>query len=328
MALTLSALIPTKNRPDDLVKAVDSVLAQTRPPQELIVVDQSLNDQSSRRVHHLFSTRTATRLVYIHDPSVTGLVDAKRVGSARATCEVVCFLEDDVVLEPEYMAHIERGFEQRLDMWGCSGIITNHPRVAPMFVVAHTLFFRGIFKDPRARLTLRARAAGERLIPCDILSGGVSCWRREVFRRVPFDTTNDFFMFEDMEFSTRVVKTLGHHLYINPRARLEHLGSTVNRDRQGARQRRKMIEAVTFYKTRRKWPGARSGLLMGAVWWFGEAALQAVRLRSVGPVAGYFRGVVDGMRKPICSSPASVASFDREDQSHAADSAHDATSRR
>ena len=80
------------------------------------------------------------------------------------------------------------------------------------------------------------------MIRCDVLSGGLSCWRRRLFEVVEFDTTNGFFMLEDIEFSTRVVRAMGHHLYINPQARLEHHCSPVNRDRHGTRQRRKMIE--------------------------------------------------------------------------------------
>jgi hypothetical protein len=35
------------------------------------------------------------------------------------------------------------------------------------------------------------------------------------------------------------------------------------------------------------------------VWWWTEAVLQAVRLRSVGPVAGYLLGIVDGIQTPL-----------------------------
>jgi len=308
MTGTVSVVIPTKNRPDDLTRAVASVLAQTKPPSELIVVDQSQGPESEHQVRSCFDAGGSgpIRLVYIHDTAISGLVDAKRVGSERAAGDIVCFLEDDVTLEPEYVARIEEGFRSRPDMCGCSGVITNPPRTSLLYRAAHALFFRGIFYDPRVMLTARALKGSKDLIPCDILSGGLSCWRKHVFNRVRFDTRNGFFWFEDMEFATRVVRAMGHHLYINPQARLEHHGSPVNRDVHGIRQRRKMTEAMVFYKTRRGWPGARCGLVIAMAWWLGEALLAAVQVRSIGPISGYVRGVLEGMRRPL-QLPATLA---------------------
>jgi GT2 family glycosyltransferase len=297
--MTLSAVIPTRNRPEDLVKAVASVLAQTLPPDELLVVDQSPGDESARLVQAMFPPGSPTRLVYIHDTGITGLVDAKRVAAARAGGDIICFFEDDVILEPDYMAELERGFDSKPDMCGCSGVITNPPKSSALYIAAQRFFFRGIFRDPRLPIFDRALRGADELMPCDVLSGGLSAWRRDVFNHVAFDSKNGFFMFEDMEFSTRIVKALGHHLYVNPRARLEHHFSAVNRDVHGVRQRRKLAEALIFFKKRRDWPGARGGLLMVALWWLGEAFVQTVRLRSAGPVLGYFRGVFDGFRKPL-----------------------------
>jgi GT2 family glycosyltransferase len=299
MTLTMSVVIPTKNRPDDLLKAVDSILAQTRPPEELLIIDQSEGMASEHAVRSRFEATAPTRLVYVHDTAITGLVDAKRVGSKRAAGDIVCFLEDDVILERDYMAQIESGFLAEPAMCGCSGVIVNVPRSSPMYIAAQRVFFRGIFRDPRLPLTARALNGGRQLMSCDVLSGGISSWRRDVFKHVQFDVANGFFMFEDMEFSTRVVKALGHHLYINPRARLEHHMSGVNRDRHGTRQRRKLREALLFYKKRSAWPGARGGLLLVMAWWLTEAAAQTVRLRSIGPLTGYLRGVADGIRTPL-----------------------------
>lgn len=301
MSLTLSAVIPTRNRPDDLSNAVRSVLAQTHVPDELIIVDQSPGDESEIAIRALFVGSERTCLVYVHDATVAGLVDAKRTGTSRASCEIVCFLEDDVVLEPGYLAAVARGFQTQRDMWGCGGVITNPPVSSPLYVAARSIFLRGIFRDPRPQIFVDAAADADQLIPCDVLSGGVSSWRRQVFDTVQFDTKNGFFMFEDMEFATRVVKALGHHLYVNPQARLAHYGSPVNRDVHGTRQRRKLSEALIFYKKRTEWDGAKVGLVMGMAWWFGEALLQTVRNRSMGPLRGYCLGILEGLRRPLMS---------------------------
>jgi len=298
-ALTLSAVIPTKNRAADLGKAVASILAQDRPADELMIIDQSPGTESFDLVQAMVPAGHATRLAYIHDPSITGLVDAKRVATTRAAGDIICFLEDDIVLEPDYLRQIEQGFLAQPEMRGCSGAITNQPRSSPLFVWIHGIFFRGILHDPRIKIFSQTAKDSSALVQCDVLSGGLSAWRREVFERVAFDTRNGFFMSEDIEFSTRVVRAYGHCLYVNPRARLLHAWSPVNRDVQNARQRRKLTEAVTYYKTRRGWPGARSGISMAMVWYLAEALFQAARFRSPGPITGYFRGVLDGIRRPL-----------------------------
>lgn len=297
--MTLSAIIPTKNRPHDLANAVASLLAQTRAPDELVVIDQSEGSESTERVHALLAPHPHIRLVYVHDPSVTGLVHAKHVAVGRASSDVIAFLEDDVVLEPDYVEAVLDGFAAKPEMYGCGGVVTNPPYTSAVYIRLQSVFLRGIFRDPRAKIFAVLPRLGTGLIPCDVVSGGLSSWRADVFRHVSFDTRNGFHMFEDMEFATRVVRALGHCLYINPRARLAHFGSPVNRDQHGARQQRKISEAIVFYRKRRTWQGATSGMLMGAAWWFGEALVQACRLRTAGPVRGYLRGALEGWRRPV-----------------------------
>jgi glycosyltransferase involved in cell wall biosynthesis len=307
MLTTLTAVIPTKDRAKDLGTAVASILAQRRVPDELIVVDQSSGTESRTVVEAMLQESPGIALLYVHDPRISGLVAAKQVAADRASGEIICFLEDDVVLEDTFLEAIERGFEQRPDMLGCSGVITNQPNQSAAYARLHRLFFRGTFHDPRPRLFRALNDSSEDLTPCDVLSGGLSAWRRDVFASVSFDIFNGFHMLEDIEFSTRVVRELGHHLYVNRRARLAHYFSPAGRDAQGARQRRKVIEAMMFSKKRREWHGVKRGLALVMFWWFGEALAQSVRIRSAGPVRGYFRGLRDGIAKRIQSGAPSVS---------------------
>jgi GT2 family glycosyltransferase len=168
-----------------------------------------------------------------------------------------------------------------------------------VYIALQRVFLCGIFDDPRLDAFAMAERRPDALVPCTVVSGGVSSWRRSVFERVQFDVANKFHFFEDMEFATRVVRTLGSHIYINPRARLAHYGSPVNRDVNGFRQQRKMAEALVFYRKRQTWDGARTGILMGATWWLGEALWQCVRARSAAPLRGYFAGIAEGRRRPL-----------------------------
>lgn len=295
----ITAVIPTRNRPGDLGKAVASVRAQVRPPDEFIIVDQSPGGESRDLVASLMEGEARIRLVYIHDPHITGLVDAKRVAVERSSGDIVCFLEDDVILESEYLERIEQGFDEHSEMLGCCGIVTNPPRQPLGYEWAFHLFHRGIYRDIRVGIYGRIEGADHGLIQSDVLSGGLSAWRREVFAAVPFDVANGFFMLEDMDFSTRVVKRFGRRLYINPNARLEHHWSPANREVLGPRQRRKLTEFIAYYKKRRDWPGARLALPWLLVGLLIEAGAQSLSAGSLGPLMGYFGGIRDGFAKRI-----------------------------
>lgn len=295
--MLITAVIPTRNRPRDLECAVASVLAQSRQPEELLIIDQSPGEESKERVRALLAAHPSSISVdYVHDPSIPGLIAAKQVAVARARGDIVCFLEDDVVLEPEYLGAIERGFMQRPDMVGSCGVVTNLPPLAPFYFRLFHFFHRGIFHDPRVGVTGVVRGSGHALVPSRYLSGGLSAYRREVFAAVPFDVKNGFFALEDIEFSTRVARIFGDRLYINPDARLEHRMSPANRAVLDAKHERKVREFIVFHKKRRG-HGARPGhVLLLVIGLFLESVFQAARERALGPVLGFLRGLWRGMR--------------------------------
>lgn len=297
--MLISAVIPTRSRPDDLGRAVASVCAQSRRPDQLIIVDQSADDASRSRVAALLATSPPLAVDYIHDPTIAGLVAAKKHAVAHANGDIVCFLEDDVVLEPDYLRNIEAGFIGKPSMIGSCGVVTDLPPLPPFYCALFHFFHRGIFRDPRVGVHGMTKGHGHDLIPSDYISGGLSAYRREVFDSVPFDVANGFFALEDIDFSTRVARRFGPNLYINPNARLEHRMSPANRAVLGARQERKVREFVLFYKKRRG-EGARPGhflLLAGGL--FLEGAFQSVQGRSIEPLLGYFRGLRQGALQRI-----------------------------
>jgi glycosyltransferase involved in cell wall biosynthesis len=297
--MTIAIALPTKNRPNDLVAAVDSILVQRRRPDELIVVDQSPTDESRRLVEARIGLNSTIRLTYIHDQAIAGLVPAKRVAAELSGSDILCFLEDDVVLEPDYLAEMETGFLQRADMLGCCGVVTNLPPLPPFYGSLFHLFHRGIYRDPRVGIHGCFEGGGHALIPSRALSGGLSAWRREVFDAIPFDVANDFFMLEDIDFSTRAEANFGPRFYINPNARLAHNMSPLNRARLGERQRRKLREYLMFYKKRSATPGALPNLLWLLPGLLLEAMMQTLSCRSLAPLKGYAAGLRDGIRRKL-----------------------------
>ena len=300
--LRVSAVIPTKNRPAELPLAVVSLLEQTHPPNELVIIDQSDDDRGRDAVQRLCAARGGgTVLRYLLDPSIGGLVHAKQVASGLADGDIVCFFEDDEVLEPDYLDEIVKGFEDRPDMLGCCGVVTNLPALPRGYATLFHVFHRGMFRDPRVGVHGRfERGRGPHaLIPSPCLSGGLSCWRREVLESVPFDVANRLHMLEDIDYSTRAADRFGAKFFINPNARLEHRMSPVNREVLAPRQRRKLREYLIYYRKRADRPGASAHLAWLLVGLFLETIWQAARARDLAIMGAYFHGVRDGACWPL-----------------------------
>ncbi len=296
----LTAVIPTRNRPDDLVKAVRSVCTQSLLPDELVIVDQSFSADSRIQIEAIIQEMSAIQLIYIHDANISGLVEAKHVAVNVSNGDLICFLEDDVVLEAEYFEEIKKGFDDKLSMVGCCGVITNIPKYPHGYKFFFSLFHRGIFEDQRLNIYEKCIGQQNRLIACKTLSGGISAWRKEVFYVIPFDITNGFHMLEDIEFSTRVAMHYGERLYININARLEHHSSPINREVLGPRQRRKLVEYILFYKKRRNHLWVTPSFIWLLFGLFLETVMQTVSTRSCSVLKGFFSGVIEGFsRKAI-----------------------------
>ena len=84
---SISVVIPTRARHHFLKQAVASVLAQTRAPAEIIVVDDGVGARDA--VGHMHASVT------VLDNRERGPVPARNMGVAHASGEVICFLDDD-----------------------------------------------------------------------------------------------------------------------------------------------------------------------------------------------------------------------------------------
>ena len=106
----VSVVMSTYNRGDLLADAIRSVLAQhERPsaPFELIVVDNNSTDQT-RAIVATFTT-VDPRVRYLFEPR-QGLSFARNAGVRAARGSCIAFTDDDVRVEPDWVAAIIRAF--------------------------------------------------------------------------------------------------------------------------------------------------------------------------------------------------------------------------
>ena len=96
-------IIPTKNRPDDFKRLILSINSQSVLPTRLIVIDQSdISYDESVFVDAFPRNQKYVDLKHIFNQEISSLVEAKSVGLKYSSAEYVFFLDDDVVLKPEY----------------------------------------------------------------------------------------------------------------------------------------------------------------------------------------------------------------------------------
>ena len=245
--MKISAVIPTKNRAQDLLLAVKSIMSQIELPNQLIIIDQSDSHESFNLIDKL-DIKKKLDLTYILDPKITGLVHAKHVSLEYVKNELVSFLEDDIVLEQNYFKEVIKIFIKLPHMLGCSGTIINSVSDSFLYRFFYKLNHRGIFRDPRPDIFVKLKNSNLNYINSNVINGGLSTWKFAIFLEFKFDFKNKFHMLEDFEFSSRVSRKYPNSLYVISKARLNHYCSPVNRSNRFKIVEMKIFEYLIFYK--------------------------------------------------------------------------------
>jgi glycosyltransferase involved in cell wall biosynthesis len=217
--LKISVVIPTKDRAADLARTLSCLAVQTRPPDELILVDQSLSDEASEGLGE-YDWR---RLVHLRDPSIKGLPAARNVGFAASTGDVICFLDDDVTLDTNYLAEMERSFGLFPEWAGLTGRLTEEGHRPLWRGLKAALFRHRFLRDRRHVLATLKAPRAMRLLP-----GCAFCLRREVMERFLFDEgLEGYALGEDVDFFLRAGRAFTFGAF--PGAGVHHRRSHVGR---------------------------------------------------------------------------------------------------
>lgn len=106
MNIKVSVIIPTYGRSELLARAIDSVLAQTHRPVEIVVVDDNPPDDPQRQAtrERLAHYIAEGQIVYCPRSRNGGGARARNSGILHATGEYLAFLDDDDYYHPEKIA--------------------------------------------------------------------------------------------------------------------------------------------------------------------------------------------------------------------------------
>lgn len=98
----VSVVIPTYNRAEQTIAAIESVLAQTYPNLEIIVVDDGSTDGSDQTIQQFIRQRanSGPQILFFRQPN-QGPSVARNAGIAKAQGKYIAFLDSDDLWLPE-----------------------------------------------------------------------------------------------------------------------------------------------------------------------------------------------------------------------------------
>lgn len=256
--MKFSLIICTYMRPGPLLQLLQSVKEQIVYPDEILIVDGSTNTKSELvlkenyfRNLHYFSV----------PPEHRGLTKQRNYGIERVgnKIEVVCFLDDDTVLEKGYFEHLLSTYQIFPEALGVGGYIINESQcefVGDNYQAKKDeFFFDGWKRKDGSRFVARkkfgldsdcppgfspdfshGRSVGflppsGKIYEVEQLMGGVSSFKKEVFKNLKFSTYFEGYgLYEDADFTLRLAKR--GKLYVNTAAQLSHYHAASGRPNQ------------------------------------------------------------------------------------------------
>lgn len=244
--MKISAVVSTKNRREELKRLLASLRTQTRPPDELIVIDADC----AADVEKLVSGAGIPGVPARYFPFPSSLTQARNKGVQESSGDVVVFLDDDLILEPDFLKEIARPIAQRPEIAGVTGDITNHSRNSGG-LKRFLQYLLGLPYDGDGRF----RLSGAPTTTCglkeardvEFVPGGITAWRREVFKEFSFDENlPGLGINEDVDFSYRVSRLWKNHYA--PSARAAHERPSLAREATAAYLRMELASQAYLYR--------------------------------------------------------------------------------
>jgi len=229
----VSAIIASKDRPDDLLACIESLCQQTVKPLEVFVVDASsvgmpvdelgaLVRSAGFPLHwrrqiekngHFLKTATWNRVV------------------AECVGEIVLFLDDDIVIEPDYIEQHLRTYAADRDgnLGAVCGVVTNRSFDSHFAKLSRFFLIPGPGKGNVKRSGYKSFLMnGSVIAPVEAAGTGVLSVRRDVCLEIGFDEWfHDASVNEDQDFTYRLSRK--YRILQNGNAKAHHGKSRVGR---------------------------------------------------------------------------------------------------
>jgi O-antigen biosynthesis protein len=219
---SLTVAVCTRDRTEDLARCLASLDRLDYPVLERLVVDNAPPGDATARL--VKDQHPGVR--YVHEPC-PGLNWARRRAVAEATGDIIAFVDDDVVADPDWARHISAVLRDNPDVMAVTGLVVPFELETEAQLRFERLGGLGKGFVRQWHRTHWQESAGRRYANTGPLGVGANmAFRRSVFREVgPFDpalgagtTTGGG---DDLDAFFRVLKA-GHTLVYEPAAFVRH----------------------------------------------------------------------------------------------------------
>ncbi len=193
-----AVIVPAYNASGTIVDCIDAILSSTRKPSEIIVYHDGLTDN----VHKI--ARTPNVRVIANPGPPAGPARGRNAGSRESTCDVLIFVDADVIVAKDAFGLLLAEMEDDAQIWATFGSYDNTPRVTRLAALYANLRHHWVHQSgQREAVTFWA---------------GLGAVRREAFWAVGgFDEEPAMSMIEDIELGTRL-KREGGRIRLVPEA--------------------------------------------------------------------------------------------------------------
>ncbi|WP_396837094.1 glycosyltransferase family 2 protein [Mycobacterium sp. ITM-2016-00317] len=159
----ISVVLCTRERPDQLADALNSVLALDYPDFEVVVVDNAPRTDATALVVRQCAD---ARVRYVEEP-VPGLSAARNTGLRRARHPVVAYTDDDVVVDRHWLRALAAGFGRAPQVSCVSGLVpSGELRTAPQAYFDQRVTWAGSLQ--RRVYSMAAPPADQPLFPFQV----------------------------------------------------------------------------------------------------------------------------------------------------------------
>lgn len=250
---TISVIIPTLNRPNDLQKCLASIASNTRQPDEIIIVEQGDIEMTKEAVRDY---SLPIRVEYLTQKSAA---HARNYGVEKSVGEILVFIDDDVEVAEDYLQVAEQYFadDTEKEVFGIVGrdeVFLSRPRRwhESLRQALGVFFWRSTFGNVSRVLVsgqnvLRNYAEYEQVVEWCL---GVAVWRREAFAdsHCYEDRFIRWSFGEDVMFSYQLYQKKPDCLRYVPTLKYYHYESQVNRIFNAQATRMMIVYRYIFWK--------------------------------------------------------------------------------
>jgi GT2 family glycosyltransferase len=230
--LMVTVGIPTKDRFDDLKKCMKSVIAQTSLPVEIIIIDDgNLTAGQMQDCRKITEPKVTCVYAKKDQPSLSA---SKNMIAQLAKGELVLIIDDDVVLENDYVENIIKVFTEDSEsrIAAACGMILNLRKKSLLERIWRIMFLldSGIPGDITSTMFESKITGIQDMCHVKWLSGCNAMFRKDILLKFPFEEfCGGRNALEDIEQALRI-RGCGFELVAMPNAKVHHYLSLRGRE--------------------------------------------------------------------------------------------------